>query len=630
MMERMREGVSSIWVKIILSLIIFSFVFAGVGSYLANSNQPVAAKIDGEEISQNQFEQAYQNERNRMQSQLGEYFSTLMGDPGYVQQFRRSVLDRLVNDALIEQRANELGLRISDDQVKQAIRSMPEFQRDGKFDNEVYASLLRRSRFTPDQFAEYMRTDMLRQQLLSAIQGSDFALGNELAQLQQLEQQQREVRSLTLNLDTFKATAEISESDSKDYYEQHPEAFTRPEQVKVAYIELSGDTLKNTMDVSDDELNAYYQDNLAKFSTPEQRHVRHILIQGDDAEAQSKAEAILAELNQGADFSELAKSKSDDTFSAKQGGELDWFERGVMDPAFEEAAFALENQGDLSGVVKSSFGYHIIQLEAVKAPTAKPLDDVRSDLLADLREQKAAEAFYQLQTKLAESAFEMPDSLDDAAKAVNAKVQKTDFFALNNAQGVLASPAVVQALSSAEVREDGLNSEVIELGSEHIIVVRVDESRPEQLLPFEEVADQVHEIMAAQRGEEAAEKQADEILAALRNGDSTILEQHELSFSEPQTISRRGSDPVIAQEAFAMAKPESGKSVYGVTHDQQGNVVLIALDKVIEPEIDSASVNGQLAEQVAQMNAQQDVAALLDVLRADAEVSYPVLDASAN
>ncbi|GAB6263097.1 peptidylprolyl isomerase [Photobacterium sp. R1] len=629
MMERMREGVSSIWVKIILSLIIFSFVFAGVGSYLANSNQPVAAKIDGEEISQRQFEEAYQNERNRMQSQLGDYFSTLMGDPGYVQQFRRSVLDRLVNDALIEQRANTLGLRISDDQVKKAIRAMPEFQRDGQFDNDVYTSVLRRSRFTPDQFAEYMRTNMLRQQLLTAIQGSDFALKNELAQLQQLEQQQREVRSLTLNLETFKKNVEISEEDSQAYYQQHALEFTRPEQVKVSYIELSGNSLKNTMAVSEDELKTYYQDNLVKFSKPEQRHVRHILIQGDDAEAKSKADAILAELKGGADFAAVAQAKSDDTFSAKQGGELDWFERGVMDPAFEEAAFGLKNNGDVSDVVKSSFGYHIIQLEGVKAPTAKPFADVREDLLADLRDQKAAEAFYQQQTKLAETAFEMPDSLDDAAKAVNAKVQKTDFFALNNAQGVLATPAVVQALNTPEVREDGLNSEVIELGPEHVIVVRVDEARPEQLLAFEEVSGQVHEQLAQQRGEAAAEKQADEILAALRQGDINILEQQDLSFSEPQTLNRRGSDPVLTQKAFALAKPEDGKTVYGVTHDQQGNVVIIALDKVTEPEVEPAKSNGPMAEQLAQMNAQQDVMALLDVLRADAKVTYPVLDATA-
>ncbi|MCM0147528.1 peptidylprolyl isomerase [Photobacterium galatheae] len=629
MMERMREGVSSIWVKIILSLIIFSFVFAGVGSYLANSNQPVAAKIDGEEISQRQFEEAYQNERNRMQAQLGDYFSTLMGDPGYVQQFRRSVLDRLVNDALIEQRANALGLRISDAQVKKAIRAMPEFQRDGQFDNDVYTSLLRRSRFTPEQFAEYMRTDMLRQQLLTAIQGSDFALGNELAQLQQLEQQQREVRSLTLDLESFKKHVEISEEDSQAYYQAHPEEFTRPEQVKVSYIEMSGDSLKQTITVSDEELKKYYQDNLPKFSTPEQRHVRHILIQGDDAEAKAKAEVILAELKGGAEFAALAKAKSDDTFSAKQGGELDWFERGVMDPAFEEAAFGLKDNGDISDVVQSSFGYHIIQLEGMKVPSAKPFADVREDLLADLRDQKAAEAFYQQQTKLADTAFEMPDSLDDAAKAVNAQIQTTDFFALDSAPGVMANPAVLQALDTSEVREDSLNSEVIELGPEHVIVVRVDETRLVQLLPFEEVSGQIHETLATQRGEKAAEKQADEILAALRQGDSSVLEQHDLSFSEPLTLSRRGSDPVLTQAAFSMAKPEAGQPVYGVTHDQQGNVVIIALDKVTEPEIEPTKTSGPLAEQLAQMNAQQDVMAVLDVLRADAKVTYPVLDATA-
>ncbi|MDO6707132.1 peptidylprolyl isomerase [Photobacterium sp. 1_MG-2023] len=624
MMERMREGVSSIWVKIILALIILSFVLTGVGGYLASSDQPAAAKIDGEEISQAQFEQAYQNERNRMQSQLGDYFTTLMGDPGYVQQFRRSVLDRLVNDALIEQRANALGLRISDDQVKQAIRAMPEFQRDGQFDNDAYNAILRRSRFTPDQFAEYMRTDLLRQQLLTAIQSSDFALSHEVAQLQQLEQQQREVRSLTLDLETFKKGAEISEEDSLAYYEEHAEQFMRPEQVKVSYIELSADTLKQTIEVNEEALETFYQESLAKYTTPEQRRVRLILIQGDDAQAKEKADAILAELKDGADFATLAQTKSEDTFSAKQGGDLGWYDRGVMDAPLDEALFALKNKGDISDVVKSELGYHIIQLEDVKAPHAKPLADVRDELLADLRDQNTAEAFYNLKAKLDKIAFDESKSLEPAAKAINGKVQTTDFFSLEEADGVLATPAVLQALNSPEVRDDSHNSELIDLGAEHVIVVRVDDYRPEELLAFEDVSDQVHEILAAERGEAAAEKLADDMLVALRKGDHTLLENNDLSFSEPEKLSRRGNDPVLVEKAFSMPKPDAGQTVFDMTHDQQGNVVIIALDKVTEPELDAVKANDPLADQLAQMNAQQDVMALLDVLRADAKVTYSV------
>ncbi|ELR63733.1 Peptidyl-prolyl cis-trans isomerase PpiD [Photobacterium marinum] len=629
MMERMREGASSIWVKVILGLIIFSFVFAGVGSYLAGSSQQPAAKIDDREISQREFEQAYQNERNRMQAQLGDYFSTLMGDPAYVQQFRRSVLDRMVNDVLIEQRANELGMRISDEQIRNAILTMPQFQRDGKFDNEIYNTLLRRSGFTPDMFAESMRTDLLRQQLLVALQGSDFTLNNELAALTKLEKQQRVIRSLTLDVAEFTKKAEISDEEVQKFYDENPQMFTRPDQVKVAYVELSGEGLKTSLEVSEEDAKAYYDEHQAKYSTAEQRKVSHILIEGDSDEAKAKAEELLAQLNGGADFAQLAKESSNDTFSAKDGGQLDWFERGVMDPAFEDAAFALE-KGETSAVVQSSFGYHIIKLDDVKASQVKPFAEVQDDILAEVREQRAAEAFYDLQTKLAETAFEMPDSLDDAANAVNAKVELTEFFSRNDAPGVLANPAVLQAVFSPEVREDGLNSDLIEVGPEHVVVVRVEDSREEMVLPFDEVSASAKQQLAARQGEQNAKAKADEIIAALREGNTEILEKESVNFSDAETIGRIGADRMIADVAFGLAKPADEKPVYGMTRDMVGNVLIIALDKVIEADVDAVSVNRQLAGQVEQMNAQQDVMATLEVLRNTAEVSYPLLDESEN
>ncbi|WEM41516.1 peptidylprolyl isomerase [Photobacterium sp. DA100] len=629
MMERMREGASSIWVKIILGLIILSFVFAGVGSYLAGGGNQVAAKVDDREISQREFEMAYQNERNRMQAQLGDYFSTLMGDPAYVQQFRRSVLDRMVNDLLIEQRANALGLRISDQQVRQTILSMPEFQRNGAFDNEQYNALLRRSGLTPDMFAESMRTDLLRQQLLLAIQGSDFALGNEVAALIKLERQEREIRTLTLDVADFTQKAEVTDEEALAYYEQNPQQFTRPDQVKAAYIELSGANLKQTLDVSEADAKAYYDENQNKYGTAEQRHASHILVQGKGSEAKTKAENLLDELNNGADFAELAKTSSDDSFSGKDGGQLDWFERGVMDPAFEDAAFAL-GKGEISGVVESDFGYHIIKLDDIKEPQVKPFAEVRDEILAELREQRAAEAFYDLQTQLAEKAFEMPDSLEDAAEAVQGTVQTTDFISQSDAPGVLANPAVLQALFSPEVREDGLNSDVIEIGPEHVVVVRVDDSRNEMVLPFDEVSAKVKQQLSVVKGEEAANAKADELVAALRDGNTDVLADEGLSFSEPEMISRMGADRLVAQVAFGLAKPESGASVYGVTRDMAGNMLIIALDKVVEADVDANAVDPQMAQQLEQMHAQQDVMATLDVLRNAAKVSYPVLDTTTN
>lgn len=623
MMDRIREGTNGLVVKIILSLIIFSFVFAGVGSYLVGGTQSVAAKVGDREISRNEFEQVYQNERNRMQSQLGEYFSTLLGDPQYVQQLRQNILDRMVNDVLLEQRASTLGLRISDAQIRQTIVTMPSFQSNGAFDKDVYAAALRRAGYTPDSFAEYLRQDMTRTQLISALQSSDFALPSEVTLQGELETQQREIRTITLDVAKFAEKADITEQDVQAYYDENQEQFMRPEQVKVAYIELSGANLKSQVDVTDADADKYYQESLDKYSTAEKRKVSHIMVEGDD---EARAQSLLDRLNAGEEFATVAKDSSDDTFSAQDGGALDWFERGVMDPAFEDAAYALTEAGDVSGLVKSEFGYHIIQLDDIETPTIKPFSEVKAEIISQLQDEKAADRFYELQTTLAETAFEMPDSLDDAAQAIDATVLTTDFFARGAAPQVLATPAVQQAIFSPEVREDGLNSDVIEIAPEHVIVVRVEDFRDETILPLEEVNGDVQSRLAQSKGEQAALTLSQDALSALNAGSGDeFLKENELAFGESEVISRRAP---LANDVFRLVKPEQGNPVYGQAKDYAGNIVLVSLDKVIT-EADDATQE-QVAASLVRTQTQLELSATLEVLRSDETISFPLLEESVN
>ena len=484
-----------------------------------------------------------------MQQRMGDYFSTLMSDPAYVKQFRQSVLDRMVNDELIQQRANKLGLSVSNEQVKQEILAMPAFAVNGVFNNEQYNMALRRAGFTPDQFAETIRKDMLRQQFLSALQGSDFVLTDEADELRKLESQQRVVRTLTLNLADFTQKVKVTDKEAQDFYDQNPNLFTRPAQIKVSYVELSDKGLTKDIKVSEQAAETYYKDNQTKFSSAEEREVSHILIKGDTTAAKAKAEALLAKLQSGANFAEVAKQSSDDTFSAKDGGKLEWFTKGMMDPAFEQEAFALAKPGDMSGLVKSSFGYHIILLDGIKAGKVKPFDD-------------------------------------------------------------------------------GMNSDVIELGPEHVIVVRVDDARAEAVLPFKDVAAKVNAMVASQKGEQQAQAKADEIMADLRKGKNDIVAKDGLSFSGEQTINRSGPNVNISNVAFSLPKPATGKATYGIARDNNGNVEIIALDKVVTMKLAGEKVDGQFAEQIGQMFAQEDLAATLKTLRESAEISYPMQDES--
>ncbi|MET2897982.1 peptidylprolyl isomerase [Vibrio rotiferianus] len=617
MMDRLREGVNSIAIKIILGLIILSFVFAGVGSYLTSGGNNAAAKVGNTEISRGEFEMAYQNERNRMQAQFGDSFAQMLADPAYVESFRKSVLDRMINDVLLDQQAESLGLRISDAQIRTMILELPQFQSNGKFDQDVYQASLRRAGYSPDSFAEYMRSQLVREQLLNALQLSEFTLPGEVQAEGKLFTQTRDIRTITINLDDFAKHVELTDEEIQDYYKANPDNFTRPEQVKVAYIELSAEELKKQIQVSDVDVKQYYDEHLDKYSSEEQRRVAHILVEGDD---EAKAQAILDELNGGADFAKLAEEKSDDFGSAENGGDLGWIERDVMDPAFEEAAFALKNVGDTTGLVKSDFGYHIIKLEELKDSVAKPFTEVAAEIKKEMVDQKAVDQFYELQSELEKVAFEYPDSLDDASQAVGQTVKTTDFISQVDAPEVLKNPAVMQAILSPEVKEDGLNSEAIEVAPEHIIVVRVEDARDETVLPLEQVKEQVVTELSRVKGEQQALTLGDKVVESLQAGDDAILAENKLAFGEQESIDRRSP---LASTVFAMAKPTEGKPVFGQSKDFAGNIVIIELDAV------TAELDGELEQQVAMQmlrsSAQQDLASVVSVLRANTDIEYFVV-----
>ena len=617
MMERMREGASGVAVKVILGVIILSFVFTGVSGYIGSGASSSAAKVGNDEISRGDFEREYQNQRNQMQAQLGDYFSNLLADQNYVNTFRKSVLDRMIDDKLIERHAESLGLRVSDAQVRQQIFEFPQFQVEGKFDEDVYQATLRRAGFTAHTFSEDLRKNILREQLRNAIEGTDFSLAGEVESQSKLISQTRDVKKITLSLSDFAEKVKLSDEEINDYYQQHTSQYTRPEQMKVAYIELSAEKLKNDIVVSDSDAKAYYQDNIDKYTSEEQRRVSHILIQGDNKE---KAQKVLDKLKAGADFATLAKEDSEDVGSAEEGGSLGWIERDVMDPEFEKAAFALKQPGETTDLVKSEFGYHIIKLDELKAPETESYETVAKAIKQELKDQKAADEFYALQAQLETQAYESPDSLDAAAEAIKANIQTTDFISDANAPDLLKSAPVLQALANPEVKEDGLNSEVIEIAPEHVVVVRINDTRPEKLLPLSEVRDDVVEAATEVKAKESAEKLAISIVEELKSGKVDLLQKYGLKFGEAESLDR--SSP-IANVVFAMAKPTDGKVEYTQLRDLNGDFLIVGLTQVVsEP---NKQYEEQIKAQLTRTNAQQDFTGLIKILRNETDIQYYVV-----
>jgi peptidyl-prolyl cis-trans isomerase D len=633
MLEKIREGSQGPAAKIILGVVILSFALAGIGGYLGQTTEQPVAEVNGVKISQTEFSRAYQNERARLEQQFGEYFNQISADPAYMARIRQGVVDRLVQQELQNQLALELGLRVSDEQVKNAIVEMPYFQIGGQFSNDRYLQLIRQMNFQPDSFREYLREEMTRTQLVQALAGSEFVLSSELKQTVALQQQTRNLDYVILNKDKMTDKAEVSEQEVKDYYQLNQSQFQSPERVAVQYLELKASDIELANPVTDEDVLTHYEESKSQYVEPEKRRVSHILIEGsaDDAQAQEKAQEILAKLNDGADFAELAQTESDDLVSAELGGDLDWIELDMMDPEFEAAAFALENVGDMSEVVASEFGLHIIKLTDIQRQQTKAFDDVKDELRVELEKNKKIDAFYQKQTEVAEIAFEQSDSLEDAAAAAGVELQKTELLAKNMLPAPLNSIAVTNTLFTPELLEDRVNSEVLEVESEHIVVVRVLDYQAAATKPLEEVSAQIKTKLINDKASTLIKEYAEGLFAQLKEGKALAdIAQEETQEVKSEAALKRQTynvDPAIVSEAFELPHPVDGQPQLAMVELNNGNAALLQLNEVITPEL-SEEVDAQQKRNIEMSHANKSYTALLAALEAQAEVARPQLSSS--
>lgn len=626
MLEKIREGSKGIVAQVILGLVILTFAVSGVSSYFANNSDQSVAVVNGEEISRTKFEQSYQNERARMEQQFGEMFASLAANPDYMNNFRNSVLDRLIDETLMKQYATSMGLAVSDELIIKTIREMTEFQVDGVFNNDRYLALLRQNNLTANQFRDMLREQFSRNQLLAGVAGSEFALPNELKQLMLLQQQSRDIEYALLKAADFAKDVEITDDKLNNFYQLNQKRFATPEQVSLQYVELKGADLAKEIAVSDADIESYYNAQQSRYQSEERRRVSHILLEAaeEDAAVKAKAEELLQQLQAGADFAELAKTQSADTVSAEVGGDLDFITKDVMEAEFEQAAYALAKVGDLSPVVKTSFGYHIIKLTEIDAAKVKPLAEVRDAIKTTVQQEKAAEQFAELQQKLAEVSFEIADSLAEAATAVNAKVQQQALFSRATASGVFATPKLLDTVFNADFIAAGTNSDVIEIAPQHVVVVRLVEHVAEKVKSLDEVKAEVTAAVVAEESSKLAKAKAEAISAEAAKADNAaaIVTAAQLKLeSAPATPRFGGSlDAEIRTKAFELAKPvAAGKVSVGMTSLASGDSAVILVSKVTEA---STTAEPPLAElqQYAQQLAQSHFTAVQQALKQQADI----------
>lgn len=617
MLDSIRERSQSFIVKAILVFLALTFALFGIGSYVTNQPDPAVAIVNGEEIAQAQFDREVENERNRQQQQLGDFYATLSADPAFNQRLRQQVLDRLIDQKLVEQYAQDRGLRVSNEQVKTAIREFPAFQVAGQFDNQTYRMVLAQNGFSVDGFAELMRSDMARTQLLESILETDFVLADEVQQVQALVNQSRSGGYREIALADYLETVEITDADIETWYQQNRDRFAVPEQVRVEFVALEAGAIAEAIEIDENLVREWYESNRSQYETASRTRFSHILIEAEDgnADARAEAEALLAEINNGADFAEVAKANSDDVFSGEQGGDLDFIEAGTMDPDFEAAAFALENVGDVSDVVETSFGFHIIKLTDREEGSVTPFEEVRDEIVNDLREERVKQRYYELQQGVAEASFEMPDTLQPAVEGTQLTVRTSDWFNRDTAPSALNHPAVLQQVFENDFIAEGLNSDLIETSDTESVVVRVLEHRPASTRALDEVRDTVTTQLRRERAQAAATEQAEAIAEQLRAGEASV----ELTVLD--AVDRRTDEHprAIVQALFNMAAPAEGTTAVTTATLNNGNVAVVQLSQVMAGEPD-AELATSLQEQLETSNSQQLYMAFIEGLRAEAEI----------
>ena len=622
--------------QFILLLIIFpSFAFLGIESYLRMSDkEPPVAKVAGQNITQREWDAAQARQIERFKQVFGEQFNQNMFDSP---EARQGVLENLLAQRAMSSHVVENNLTVSNDTLRNTIAEIPGLKNpDGQFDKQRYQQLLAAQGLTPEKFEAGLRHDLAVQQINAVVQGTAFSPKSVVARVSSLNQQAREVQELVLTLQSFRSQVKITDAMAEEYYKQHPAQFELPEIVKAEVVVFNPDVVEARIVVSDADIKAYYDQNLARYKTDEQRRASHILIAAgkdapaaDKAAAKAKAEKILAQLRKSPnDFAKLAKENSQDPGSAERGGDLDFFGKGMMVKPFEEAAYALK-EGEISDVVQSDFGFHIIRLTALKAATTRPLSEVKANITDEIRRQQVGKKYSEMAEIFTNMVYEQPDSLKPVAEKLGLKIETISGLTRKPTTAypktaAYNQPKFLSAIFSDEATKNKRNTEAIEVGPRFLIAGRVVDYKPVTHSPLAQVRQQVEESIMLLETEKLALKTGEAKLAELRNGGTA-------DFSAAKAISRNNNSSTPPPAVYAIMKADANKlpAFVGVNLGGMGYRIF-RINKIVEQPADEASAKSE-EQQVNEFLAAQEMAAYLGVIkkRANAEILKPAAVAKA-
>jgi peptidyl-prolyl cis-trans isomerase D len=584
-------------------LIVPSFVLFGLQGYdRMQERGETVAKVDGHEISRQEWDNAHKQEVDRLREQMPTLDPRMLESP----EARYGTLERLVRERVLAAASEHANLLVADQRVARELQNNQELAAlrgpDGKFDVERYRQILASRGMSPEMFENQVRRDLAVRQVLAGVAQSAFAPPAQANVALGSYFERREVQVARFNANDFKGKVEPTEAELQAFYKDNGKLFQAPEQASIEYVVLDQASVLKGITLNEADLKTYYEQNAARIAGPEERRASHILIavpQGAPAaekeKAKAKAEELLAQVKKNPEsFAELAKKNSQDPGSAARGGDLDFFQRGSMVKPFEDAVYALKTKGEIAPLVESEFGYHIIRLTDIKANTPKTFEELRPQIEAELRRQQAQKRYAEAAETFSNTVYEQSDSLKPVADKLKLEVRSAQAVTrtpLPGATGPLANPKFLEALFAPDAVERKRNTEAVEFGPSQMVSGRIVQHAPARTRPYEEVKALVRERVIAAKAAELARKEGAAKLAAWQANPASA----ELPAAVPLSRADQGKQPRPVIDAALRADPVKLPALLGVDLGAEGYAV-VKVNKLLPRDT------------VAPQQAQQEVA----------------------
>jgi peptidyl-prolyl cis-trans isomerase D len=606
-------------VQVFLGLITLPFAFWGVDSYIRGTGAGSdLAKVGDTKISVQQFEQALRERQEQMRQAMGASFRPeLMSSP----EVRLGILNGLIDQRLLLLEASQRRLATNDGVLRGYIGAIPALQENGKFSISRYESVLRSQGMSELQFEARVRQDLTLKQLVDTVEGAAFVSSAQAEAMLRLQAEERQFSEVRIAAQPFLEKIKIEPATVQKFYDENKQRFEVQEQVKAEYVVLSLDALMPQVKVSEAEVKSWYEGHLDRYKLPEERRASHILIltngEVSKEKAKAKADEVLSEVQKApGKFADLAKKYSQDPGSAQKGGDLGFFGRGMMVKPFEDAVFSLKD-GEMSALVESDFGFHIIKVTGVRAEKQRPLDDVRAEIEGELKRQAATRQFAEAAESFNNMVYEQSDSLQPVIEKFKLKAQQSDWLPKQAdpqalaALGPLGNEKVLAGLFSEDAIKLKRNVEAVEVAPNTLVAARVLEHVPASVRPFETVRADVERLLKLQEAQNQAKSQGEARLVELNKGEDR------LGWSASKSTSRMQAStlqlPPAAVQALFKADVSKLPAYVGV--GVGSDYMLYKIVKVSQPEKIDENQLKALKSEYATIVAQEDLSAYVSGLR---------------